>query len=50
MKDFRTLFAQLFKPQNKIIYKISCYKLGLANYHVSYIRDSLYLHARGDER
>jgi len=54
MKDFRTLFAQLFKPQNKIIYKISCYELGLSNYHKSYIRNSLslpfrYLLTLGDE-
>jgi len=47
MKCFRIFFTPSFKPQNKIVYKISCHELGLSNYHVSYIRDSPYLRTRG---
>ena len=43
MKCFRIFSTPLFKPQNKIVYKISCHELGLANYHRSYIRNSPYL-------
>ncbi len=47
MACLRVFSSPLFEPQNKIVYKISCHELGLSNYHVSYIRDSLYLRTRG---
>ena len=35
-----------FKPKDKIVYKISYYKLGLANFHRRYILKSPYMHGK----
>ena len=35
-----------FKPNDKIVYKISYYKLGLANFHRRYILKSPYMEGK----
>ncbi len=40
------IFSPFFKPQNKIVYNISYYKLGLANFQRRYILKSPYVHGK----
>ena len=46
MKCFRIFSTPSFKPQNKIVYKISYYKLGLSNFHRRYILKSPYMQGK----
>jgi len=42
----RNIFGMSFKSTDKIVYKISYYKLGLSNFHRRYILKSPYAHGK----